>query len=199
MNKPTTCDFDAIPLSDDPKRGAPVYTSFGESRYLLNHQLSDVANDTPSRAFCGPTAVAAITGVSISKVRDTYRLVRHGLNWEDKLDYIPPITGTYWHETQRVLEKLGFTGEWESITGSPTLAAFVNATPEYLREYPRAVFVTGHVVAISGSQFCDTFSRGKAMNLDDAPGRRKRVKRVLRLTRYSPPAVLLGYRPSRYS
>ncbi|RYH51410.1 MAG: hypothetical protein EON54_15050 [Alcaligenaceae bacterium] len=158
-----------------------------------------MANDTSERAFCGPTAVAAIAGVTISEVRDTYREVRYGWNWRRTLDHTPPITGTYWHETKRVLEKLGFHGEWESISGSPTLAALINATPDYLRRYPRAVFVTRHVVAVNRLQFCDTFSRGKVVDLDDAPGRRKRVKRVLRLTKFYPPAVLLGNRLRRAS
>lgn len=190
-------DLKGNPLYDDPKVGPPVRTTVGTSRYLLNHQLSDVVNDTSGRAFCGPTAVAAITGVAISVVRDAYRSVRHGPNWHLTLDHTPRITGTYWHETKRVLEKFGFEGEWENVSGSPTLAAFTDAMSASSRRDPRAIFVTRHVVAVSGAQFCDTFSRGKIVDLDEAPGRRKRVKRSLRLTRYSPPLVLLGYRLRR--
>lgn len=189
----TAYDVKGKPLYDDPKMGGPAYVSFGGDYHLLDHELSEVVNDTSSRAFCGPTAVAALTGIAISKVTDTYRFMRDGPNWKDALQ----ITTTYWHEMERVLHKLGFCSEWENVEGSPTVGAFINAIGEYSLRFPRAVFVTGHVVAISGSRFCDTFTHGKVVGLDEAPGRRKRVKRSLRLTRFSPPDVLIGYRPRR--
>lgn len=156
---------------------------------LEGRALRDVLNDTTSRAFCGPTAVAAITGAPVSLVRDAYRLVRNGPSWTD-MPRAPAITSTRFHETEKVLRLLGFAGSWQPVAGSPTLAAFLEARSGIVRTHPCAVFVTGHVVAVSGWQFCDTFTKGIVVEADDAPRRRSRVKRVLVITTRIPPSTI---------
>ncbi len=59
---------------------------------IVPGRLHDVVNDTKNRAFCGPMAVAAITGEPVSRVRDAFRLVRHGAGWTE-YDRAPSITG----------------------------------------------------------------------------------------------------------
>lgn len=156
---------------------------------LEGHLLRDVANDTGSCAYCGPTTVAAITGAPVSLVRDAYRFVRYGSNWVNR-PRAPVIAGTYWHETEKVLRLLGFVGTWHTVDGSPTFAAFMEARTGVMRTHPCALFVTRHVVAVSGWQFCDTFSKGVVVEADDAPRRRTRVKRVFVITGRVPPSTI---------
>ncbi|MBU2145849.1 MAG: hypothetical protein KKD02_05840 [Alphaproteobacteria bacterium] len=172
------------------KASASTLTLAGDRQPSLEgHPLRDVRNDTKSRAFCGPTTVAAITGALISEVRNGYRLVRHGPSWIN-MARAPAIMSTHHLETEKVLRLFGFTGSWERVEGSPTMAAFLKARRGAMRTHPCAVFVTGHVVAVSGWQFCDTFSNGEVVEADDAPRRRARVKRVFVITGRIPPATV---------
>lgn len=97
--------------------------------------------------------------------------------------------GTNFCEIQSVLRMLGFTGLWHTIEGSPTFAAYMEGRKGNMRTHPCVVTVTGHFVAVSGSQFCDTFSKGKVIEADDAKGRRKRVSRVFVITGRVEPAA----------
>lgn len=155
---------------------------------IVPGRLHDVVNDTKSRAFCGPPAVATITGEPVSRVRDAFRLVRHGAGWTE-YDRAPAITGTRDYEVQRVLRLFGYVGSWRRIAGLPTLAAYLEGRTGVERTHPCVVHVTGHWVAVSGWVFCDTFSKGKVVDADEAPGRRKRVKDVFVITSRCPPTA----------
>ncbi|RVP95803.1 hypothetical protein [Sinorhizobium meliloti] len=144
-------------------------------------KLFTVINDTRSRAWCGPTAVAAITGAPVSVVRDCLRLARFGSHWVDR-PRSPPIMGTRDHEVEHAMRSLGFHGHWQTVPGNPTLAAFLESRQGLLRTHPTIIQVTRHYVAVSGWLFCDTFTKGEVVDADDAPGRRKRVKRVFIVT-----------------
>lgn len=157
------------------------------SNDIAGHRLRDVVNDTKSRAFCGPMAVAAITGEPISRVRDAFRLVRCGAGWTSRRRS-PPIMGTYTHEIERVLRLFGYVGIWHTVEGLPTLAAYLEERNGLQRTHPCVVRVNRHVVAVSGWVFCDTASKGQLVDADAAPGRRKRVKDVFVITERIPPA-----------
>lgn len=148
---------------------------------IVPGRLHDVVNDTKSRAFCGPTAVAAITGEPVSRVRDAFRLVRYGAGWTE-YDGAPAVTGTRDYEVQGVLRLFGYVGSWRRIAGQPTLAAWLEGRTGVERTHPCVVHVTGHYVATAGWVFCDTFSKGLVVDADKAPGRRKRVKDVFLIT-----------------
>lgn len=191
----STCDFDDEFFLDAGCRipGAgqqplPTSVAADESFQLETFQLRDVMNDTWTKPFCGPTAVAAITGAPLSLVLDSYRLVRHGPEWVDR-GRTPRITGAALRETEETLRLLGFVGEWHQIERAPTLDAFAASRSDKMRTHPLLVVVTGHYVAIHGERFCDTFSRGKVVNLDKAPRRRKRVRKVLLITGKVPPST----------
>jgi len=175
-------DADTGKPASQPKAYAVSATPAIKTSYL-----HDIINDTKSRAFCGPTAVAAITGEPISRVRDCYRLVRYGSGWVNRRR-APPIMGTRLVETEKVLRLLGFAVSWQKVTDAPTLAAYLDNRTGMQRTYPCAVRVTGHLVAVSGWLFCDTFSKGQVVDADAAPGRRKRVTDVLVITGRIPPA-----------
>ena len=155
---------------------------------IVQGRLYDVVNDTKSRAFCGPTAVAAITGEPISRVHNCYRLVRHGSGWVYRRRS-PLIKRTNLAETEKVFRLLGFAVSWQKVKGKPTLAAYLENRAGEQRTHPCAVRVTGHLVAVSGWVFCDTFSKGQVVDVDAAPGRRKRVTDVLVITGRIPPAA----------
>jgi hypothetical protein len=155
---------------------------------LENLPLRDVVNDTKSRAFCGPTAVAAIVGEPVSLVRDAFRFARCGAGWV-KYDRAPAIMGTTHREVQLALELFGFTGYWQTIPDKPTLAAFLETREGRMRTYPCIVNVTHHWVVVSGWQFCDTFSKGMVVEADEAPRRRARVKKVFLINGRVSPAT----------
>lgn len=155
---------------------------------LTRHPLRDVVNDTKSRAFCGPMAVAAITGEPISRVRDAFRLVRYGDGW---IHYkrAPAIMGTRAQEVERVLRLFGYVGSWRVVDDQPTLAAWLEARGGIERTHPLIVQVTGHWIALCGWEFCDTRSRGRVVDAEEAPGRRKRVRRMFVITERCTPAT----------
>lgn len=156
---------------------------------LEGHQLRDVRNDTKSRAFCGPTAVATIVDEPVSVVRDAFRLARCGASWVN-YDRAPAIMGTTHREVEAVLQAFGFIGHWQTVRGNPTLAAFLEERNGDLRTHPTIIEVTGHWVAVCGWQFCDTFSKGQVVEAENAPRRRARVKRVFVLTGRVPPSAI---------
>lgn len=121
-------------------------------------------------------------------VRDAFRLVRYGEDWI-RLDRAPPIMGTSRYEVRMVLERFGFTGQWHSIGHGPTLAAFLDERTGFARTHPCIVGLTGHWVALSGWQFCDTFSKGQVVDADIAPRRRARVRSVFIITGHCVPAA----------
>lgn len=164
---------------------SPIAT---RSDSLERFPLRDVVNDTRSRGFCGPTAVAAIVGQPISLVRDAFRLVRDGRNWINR-DRAPVIRGTSRSDVRTVLELFGFTGHWHSIGHRPTLAAYLDERTGLARTHPCIVGLTGHWVALSGWQFCDTFSKGQVVDADIAPRRRARVRSVFIITGHCVPAA----------
>ncbi|MFI3905385.1 hypothetical protein [Ochrobactrum sp. S1502_03] len=148
---------------------------------LAGFPLKDVHNDTRTRGFCGPTAVAAITGHPISLVKDAFRYARHGSGWLN-FDRAPAIMGTQNYEVETVMSVFGFAGQWQKIGGDPTLAAYLDNRFGFLRTHPTIICVTNHYVAVSGWEFCDTKSKGLVVDASEAPGRRKRVKEVFIVT-----------------
>lgn len=170
------------------QKAAGASPVFGRQQLNLEgFPLRDVVNDTRSRGFCGPTAVASIVAQPISIVRDAFRFVRHGYFWVE-FERVPAIRGTWHCEVEAVLEIFGFRGQWRTVTGRPTLAAFLERRQGDVRTHPCIIEVTGHWVAVCGWQFCDTRSKGQVIEADDARGRRARVKKVFVITGRQRPA-----------
>jgi hypothetical protein len=98
-------------------------------------------NDTGTTAYCGPTAMAAVTGEPISVIENTIHRVA--------------VTGMYDVELLAAMELLGFyvVEQWNSNGVRYTLDRFAK---EHGRDGPFIVAVTGHLVAISQGEFCDT-------------------------------------------
>ncbi len=161
---------------------------------IKTYHLHDVDNDTKSRLYPGPDVIASITGVSLSKAKDAIRQVRYGSRWLD-FPRTPPIQRTSNGEIEGALRCLGYVGYWRHLPDQPTLAAYLNARTGVERDHPCVVVLSTHCVAVSGGVFCDIFSRGIVIDIDDAEGRRKKVSHVLVLTKRIAPSTIASRKP----
>lgn len=105
-----------------------------------------LVNDVKHRAFCGPTAIALLTGVPVSVIEQKLRRGRKG--WGNK-----PIKGCYNWEVLRVLKTLGCKVE-EFKNPEGTFAKFVEDTTTISK--PFLVNVTGHYMVSHKGQFADS-------------------------------------------
>lgn len=101
--------------------------------------------DVPHRPFCGPTAIAALTGVPMSRIEKMLRRAR-GTHWyRDSLGRKMRVKGTYNTEVVRVLERLGCK-VIPVKEPQPSLRRFVDDTQNvrsaYLVNVPRHYVVT---------------------------------------------------------
>lgn len=163
----------------------------------IRPDLHFVENDTERKAYCGPTAIAAVSGQPISRVLDACRTVRNGNNWADECKDVPPVRGISRWVLERALRLLGYAGYWVEDAERPTLAAWLNNRTSVQHQHPCIVNVTRHFVAVAGYQFVDTFTKGQVVEIDEAPHRRKRVERVFVVTRRVPPGPVTTKSPSR--
>lgn len=164
---------------------------------IKTRYLHDAINDTKSRLYPGTGVIASITGLTVSQVNDAVRQVRYGALWLD-FPYAPPIMRMRDGEIKRAFHLLGYAGQWCNLTGKPTLAAYLNDRTGAERDHPCVLSLSTHYVAVSGGLFCDVASRGVVVDIDEAKGRRKRVDRVLVLTKRVAPTpifsrVAIGY------
>lgn len=156
---------------------------------IKTRYLHDVIADTKSRLYSGPAVIASITGVTLSQVHNAIRQVRYGSRWLD-FSYTPPIKKPRDGEIEQALRLLGYVGQWRWLPDRPTLAAYLNGRTGMERDHPCVVFIGTYCVAVSGGVFCDIFSRGVVVGIDDAQGRRRRVSRVLVLTKQIAPSTI---------
>lgn len=162
---------------------------------IKTHHLHDVDNDTKSRLYSGSAVVASITGVSLSKAKDAIRQVRYGSRWLD-LPRTPPIKRTSDGEIEGALRRLGYVGYWRHLPDRMTLAAYLSSRTGVERDHPCVVVLSTHYAAVSGGVFCDIFSNGIVIDIDEAEGRRKRVSRVLVLTKRIAPSTIPSREPA---
>ncbi|WP_107341743.1 hypothetical protein [Agrobacterium pusense] len=157
--------------------------------------LNDAIKDTRSRLYPGTVVIASLTGVTVSQAADAIRQVRYGAGWLH-LSYTPPIRHTLGNEIEQALRLLGYVGQWRWFSDQPTLAAYLKSRTGVERDHPSVVFLSTHAVAVSGGVFCDVFSRGVVIDIDDAKGRRKKVSRVLVLTKRIAPSKIASRTPA---
>lgn len=114
------------------------------------------------REFCGPTAIAAVTGASLEEVRDAIRQVR-GPTLRADGAYMP-ITGLPVVELLEVMDNLGWKVVEEDLWQDRAelkrakLCTLGEFAENHGHDGPYIVNVTGHYVAISQHEFCDTRS-----------------------------------------
>ena len=109
------------------------------------------------RSYCGPTAMSAVTGESISTIRDAVRQASGQIQRADGSAW--PVTGVATEDMVSAMRLLGWQVAeqcHEPKDGKPyTLDAFAR---DHGHDGPFIVNVAGHYVAISQSEFCDPFT-----------------------------------------
>lgn len=138
--------------------------------------LYEVGNAAGRKLWCGPTAVAAITGLDVTTVH--MKIPR------------PRVMGTAAHELWKVMMDAGWKVErcsnphpdekWHDGVLSFrrwSKSKHRDANVAYL------VMLTDHWVAVKGRWMCDTYTQGKPVRLTQGPHKRCRVQRVYRVYR----------------
>lgn len=144
--------------------------------------LVPVENDTPHKPFCGPTAIATVTGQPLSSVLEACRRAAHGDDWPNHHLRSPKVRGLVPAHLETALKLFGVVGYWKAVRDRPTLAAWLEGRTQDEFRSVAVVVVTGHYVTVSGEQFVDTFTGGQVVHVDEAPRRRMRVKYVFIVT-----------------
>jgi hypothetical protein len=132
-------------------------------------------NDVKHRAYCGPIAASALTGVPVSRIEMMIRRRRRG--YRDSKGRRRPIKGTYSGEILCALQVLGC--KWEPFkTREPTFGRFCEDTAHINATF--LVEVTGHFMAVYRGTFCDT-SHLQPTPVEGYPKAKRRVRRVWRI------------------
>jgi hypothetical protein len=131
---------------------------------------------TEGGAFCGPTAVAAVTGVKPERVEELVLAWRaiHKPPTRGCRSKQRPVTTMWSSEMEPILNRLGWRVtrvRHDYTRHAQTFAAWQRGRD---REATYILLVTGHFVAVSGRWFADSHHR-TPIRLTQAPNRRKRV------------------------
>lgn len=169
------------------KRGdLALFNVSGETLEAMAEGLKDLAafrfedtqparlhNATGAPAFCGPTALSMIAGISREEATRTIQKIRRSS---------APVSCVWIGEMTRSLEALGFDAALiERPQGKKTLARVLRE-----RSDPRQcllILVTRHYVVARGAQGGCSWTKGKLVALPDMPTRRKGVHEVWRITK----------------
>jgi len=135
--------------------------------------------------YCGPTAIAALTGVPVSRIEKMIRRCRRG--------YKRRIVGTYTSEAVKVLRRLGCKVE-EVKTFEPTFGKFVEDTKTVSAPY--LVRVTGHFMTTFKGTFCDTVEGPRS--IDGYDKNKRRVRQAWKVIAPAKPKYTTGV-PKRES
>ena len=142
-------------------------------------------------AFCGPTAIAALTGLSTAEVEAAVlRYRRQCLEPKPRAAMLLAVKGMWASEVQGVLGMLGYrvvehTELWDPEDwggcGYPTFTSWLR----YYKHHPEnalwLVSITRHFVAVYGDWFCDTRHREPIELRNLKSYARARVREVWRI------------------
>lgn len=143
--------------------------------------LHDVKNDTPRRAFCGPTVIASITNTPVSRVKALVRKITGRRN----------VTGMYNSGVRKALEAKGLKCKYRRLSygGQKTedKQTFAQWLAKEYRYWPKSIYViefTSHFVAVYGDYFVDSSTGGKVIPLSELKRwKRARIDSILEVTR----------------
>lgn len=127
--------------------------------------LFKINHDHRSKLWCGPAAIAAVTGHPTSTI---YRVVQAN----EKRNR---IMGMFPGELNRAMHSLGYTGKDEMHPRGMTLAQFAAAHSDKFAQHPMIVATTEHFVVLHGRRFVDNVTQDPVW-IKDAPHRRARVE-----------------------
>ena len=128
----------------------------------------------PRQVYCGPYAIAALTGLSIAFVEDQ-------INFRREKKFGSSVRWTNGHDLHFVGRQAHLQmGEFEKILGAKTFARWLRErTPEQVKS-KYLVLVTGHWVAVEGRKMIDNITRTPTF-IRKAPHRRKKVQVVIKV------------------
>jgi hypothetical protein len=150
-------------------------------------------NDTGRTAYCGPAAIALLTGIPLSRAEHMVRRCRRG-GYRDSNGRKIPIRGTYISEIRKVLKRLGCKIERHKFVGM-TVAKFVEDTRH------AGTFLigsSGHLMTCSNGKFADNW-RPEPIEPGDVPKARRVITKAYKITapalpRYTVDDVLMAKR-----
>ena len=135
--------------------------------------LHEPIMDDGPRAYCGPTALAAVSGHPISKVKRAIRSAWSGTRAQLRTENgrLYPVRGVSTVALIEAAEKIGLTVK-ECGRFNGTLGAFCDDRGHM---GPFIVHVTGHYVAVSSGMICDTITK-HPVPISEYPHLRCRVR-----------------------
>lgn len=134
----------------------------------------------PGHQFCGPTAIAAVVGVSAAEVEQAVLKHRETHKPPRRTQLRGALVRTMWStEVAPVCAMFGWSVV-EHHVPRYTFAQWLRISSRAYRSLPHIVLVTGHFVAVSGHWFVDTKHR-EPIPVRKAPNKRRRVVRVWQL------------------
>ncbi len=119
--------------------------------------------DVRGRAFCGPTAIAAITGEPISVIREVIRS-QIGTKSDGTAMPVMGISNTVLLGTMtvlkwRVINESGSTDNRLNRMDVFRFGDFLNHIQMHEHDGPYIVNVTGHYYAVDADEICDTHTK----------------------------------------
>jgi hypothetical protein len=142
---------------------------------MLHTPIYDVRG---GRAYCGPTAIAAVTGEPISIIREVIR-AQKGTKINGHAMPVIGISPTMLVNTMKVLG-------WEVVAHHDyTKTEHIYRLNDYLElvqmgtvKGPHIVWVTGHFYAVDDDEICDTYTKIPMDIHRFKRGRQRWVKRI---------------------
>jgi hypothetical protein len=121
--------------------------------------------DVRNRAFCGPTAISAVTGQPISEIRETIRETCRTLDAAGRKAKIMGVAnselliamGTFGWKVVEEMENQWFPRPLDR-SRAPRYR-FQQFLEEHGHDGPYVVNVTGHYIAVGWGEACDTYTK----------------------------------------
>lgn len=157
-------------------------------------KLHPIVHDIKTTLWCGPAALATISGQPVSACMAAIRKLR----WDTK-----PIKGITNQTLIKAAALLGYrlTPLEMSPTRQVTLAAWTRVNAFTFADKPVIVNITGHYVVVKGRSFNDNHTK-TPVSLKKAPHRRARVQRAFTvepMTPTAPPVMTVYVKPEPLS
>lgn len=130
--------------------------------------LHAIQHDNKSKLWCGPAAIATVTGAPTSAIHRIARIESGRTKIASMNTYL----------LIKVLAALGYRMVTQIAGDNLTLAAWAKRYRAMYAKRPVIVNVTGHYVTLCGRRFIDNHTRDGWVPIGDAPHRRARVKQA---------------------
>lgn len=131
-------------------------------------KLHKIKHDLKTTLWCGPAALATLTGLPTSRIMSVLRAVTGRRT----------VKGIYNSDLLKAGAALGLEFfDLKVPFGDMTLARWTAENKNHLKGIPHIINVTGHYVTVCGGSFVDNWTK-RPVRLKKAPHRRCRVQRV---------------------